>query len=131
MRLARVLALLTALVAALPLGAFGESLLFCRPMNRVMSSCCCQHRPSAEEPKAPRFERGACCERIESGSHGVVSAVREGVLRFEASLAATLAPPFELETLPFVRAVTSSQAQARAPPRAGPPLYIQHCSLLT
>jgi len=131
MRLARVVALLAALVAALPLSAFAEGLLFCRPMNRVMTTCCCQHRATTADPNTPSFERAPCCERLESGSHGVISAVPEAAPRLDAPLAITLAPPFELAALPFVRTVANSQALARAPPRTGPPLFIQHCSLLT
>jgi len=131
MRLARVVALLAALVAALPLSAFGQGLLFCRPMNRVMTTCCCQHRVTAAEPNAPTFERAPCCERIEPGSHGVISTVPAVASRLDASLAVALAPPFELAAVPFVRTVTSLPASARAPPETGPPLFIRHCSLLT
>jgi hypothetical protein len=131
MKLARALAFLTACVVALPVLALGQGPFFCRSMERVMSSCCCQHEgPSAHERDAgsPRLERAACCVRIEATTGS--AALRPAAALLDAPLLVALGPAFEPVPTPAARALGSSHVQARAPPDTGPPLFIQNCSLL-
>lgn len=133
---ARLLALLALILVALPLGATGRNQYLCHAMGRVMDECCC---PTARPGEVAKHASGvaevkarSCCELLERSSRDSVPALREGSLLVPAAELATtshvvlvvLQPPpylFEMEVV-----------QARAPPpRAGPSIFLQNCSLLT
>jgi hypothetical protein len=132
MKLTRLLALLATLVVALPVSGLGRELLFCRAMDRVVGACCCKHNASVERdaPRGPRAERSPCCVRFEGSDRSAPSAVREGTISDHAQALSALAPAIELLPAPPNATLATSGVQARAPPHTGPPLFIEHCSLL-
>jgi hypothetical protein len=133
---ARWVALLTALAVLLPMSAFGRTHYFCRMMNRVADTCCCEtHDPvngSASESASygPRVRSSDCCERLTTGTQN--TALRaEGTDFHVRPPAFTAMVPVAVYVVPKSVAVRALPVQARAPPGVGPPLFIVHCSLLT
>lgn len=132
---ARLLALLALVLVALPLGAMGQSQYLCRAMGRVMDECCCRAAPTAEvkhasgvtEVKAPD-----CCQLLERSGRDSTPALRDGNPRVPPAELATTVPVVivVLEPAPYLFAAEVVQARA-PPPRAGPPIFLENCSLLT
>ena len=128
---AKTFAWLAAMLVLLAAGASSGKHYFCHMMGRVVASCCC----AGDDDGAPRVERRAelrapdCCERIEPRS--VTSpAVAEKAISVVSPLAVVPVLLAELPS-PSLHAVTSAKIRgARAPPGAGPPLFLSHCALL-
>lgn len=133
---ARLLALLALVLVALPLGAMGRNQYLCHAMGRVMDECCC---PAARAGQAPTQASGvaevkarSCCELLERTSRDTAPALRDGTLRVPAAELATAPSVVVVVLQPPPYVFEAEVVQARAPPpRAGPPLFLQNCSLLT
>ena len=124
----RIVALLLGLATVLPSAAFARTHYFCRMMDRVMASPCCdaerQKVDAREEARAPD-----CCVRISASGRDVAPATRSDVAFVPAAtLLATISEPVYVP--PAGRDVAPRTAQARAPPLLGPPLFLAHCSFL-
>src|ERR1700753_2538148 len=128
---ARWVALLTALAVLLPASAFGRTHYFCRMMDRVVDTCCCDTDDHDESASCgPRVRSSDCCEKLSAGTGS--RALRASGTDFQVpppALAATL--PAAVYFVPKSVAVLTLPVPARAPPGIGPPLFIVHCSLLT
>src|SRR5689334_16927218 len=130
----RLLALVTALLVALPLGAVVRDQVLCRMAGRVMSSCCCaragaSHHEASDAQRVPEARKASCCERL-SAHAASPSAVRDGADRFPSLLVATVPPSLELAAVLPQRLGGEGGARVRAPPPTGPPLFLKHCSFL-
>jgi hypothetical protein len=132
----RVVALLVSLATVLPSTAFARVHYFCRMMDRVMDSPCCESERAAarlppredivvhEEARAPD-----CCLRVEASRTGVAPGPRYSLpVVISAALVATLSR--SVFTLPPASTVDAHFEDARGPPPLGPPLFLAHCSLL-
>lgn len=130
-QIVRLVGLLTALAVLLPGTAFARGQYFCRMMNRVVATCCCE-REGTSPPEArcvAKIRTTECCERISASARTpAVRAASTDIVVPPATIASTV-PALEY-VLPRVGATRALPAQARAPPGVGPPLFIAHCSLL-
>jgi hypothetical protein len=128
---ARWVALFTALAVLLPASAFARAHYFCRMMDRVVDTCCCDADVRDESASCePQLRSNDCCEKITAATRS--AALGPAVTEFHvppAALSATvLAAAY---VVPKSVGVLTLPLQARAPPGVGPPLFIVHCSLLT
>jgi len=125
----RWLALLAALVVALPFIASAQPHYFCRAMDRVVSARCCEN-DEKHEVGAASARAADCCERISAARHGALALRIEAVNHISGpALLATL-PRVEL---PARRATDCSTPvpHAQGPPTERVPLFLKNCSLLT
>ena len=128
----RMMALLMAILVALPAIGLGSLQYFCTMTGEVGPKCCCQHEADGAELDVPSVSAGQCCE--------VVSAERQVLpTRVEVITPDLEGPQFVL--LPqassddrlLVRAPTRlavPHGSRGPPPATGPPLFIQHSSFL-
>ena len=128
---AQLIAALTVVAVLLPGSAFARTQYFCRMMNRVVATCCCEGADRHEEETSiPEVRATDCCQKIAAGSQSVVAAVSNSDFSVppaavvDASMPTVLIAPANFQ---FV----APSIQARAPPAIGPPLFIAHCALLT
>ena len=131
----RGLALLAALLLALPLATISRSQYFCSMMERItLGGCCChaRHAEEAEQVEAGHAEIKAsdCCAPVEGKSQPVATPadVSSSAL---GSLLAFVEPNKWLLEAPLVHLAPFEPRQARAPPPARLKLFLKHCSLLT
>src|SRR6187431_591789 len=131
----RGLALLAALLLALPLATISRSQYFCSMMERITLGGCCCHASHAEE--AEQVEEGHagikasdCCAPVEAKSQPV-AAPADVTSRTLGSMLAYLEPTEWLLEAPVVDLAPFEPPQARAPPPARLKLFLKHCSLLT
>jgi hypothetical protein len=117
-------------VALLVLGAPVRAQYLCRMMGFVGTSCCCPTAAKTRDTRRETTIRAAdCCERIAAVAPTTVAAPRDCVGSVPAALlAATL--PASVYAVSDVQRSLLLPASARAPPNAGPPLFIVHCALL-
>ena len=132
----RLLALLTALAIALPVGAAGRDLYFCHVMGRTLSSCCCPGATSSSlhvrtATVDAKIEKSNCCTVVEHEVTPTIPGIRDEATRVHAPLAAISVALFEAIPGPNLRALLDAPVRARAPPGSGPPLYLKNCALLT
>ena len=132
----RVIALLVGLATVLPGTAFARVHYFCRMMDRVMDSPCCESeraaarlRPDVRVELREEARPPDCCLRVEASRAGVAPGPRYSLpVVPAAALVAT--PGWSSFTLPPAIAVSTRFEAARGPPPLGPPLFLAHCSLL-
>jgi len=101
-------------------------------MGRMMDACSCAGKHTSVSSCSPEIKPEDCCRRLERGAGSSASAVREGgALRVPLPTLAA-APAFAVVIpKPSDDVPQREPAQARAPPRTGPPLFLKNCSLLT
>ena len=131
---ARIPILLVALLLALPAGAAGRHQYFCRMMGRLLDACCCASAQSdaiAKRSPGPEAKAKDCCERIESAGREAIPALRDGALRIESPVVATLPALLAIVPAPVFSPAGIHHVQARAPPALGPPIFLKNCSFLT
>jgi hypothetical protein len=132
----RLLALLTALAIALPLGAGGRDLFFCHVMGRTLSSCCCPRvtnssvhvRTATDDARA---EKSNCCTVVDRDVTPTIPGIRDEATRVQASLAATRVTRLDAIPEPNIETLLDNPVRARAPPASGPALFLKHCALLS
>jgi hypothetical protein len=130
----RIPVLLVALLVALPAGAAGRHQYFCRMMGRLMDACCCasaQADANAKPVLGPEAKAKDCCERVERAGREGIPALRDGALRIESPVVATLPALIAVEPAPVFSLRGINRERARAPPALGPPIFLKNCSLLT
>lgn len=128
----QLIAAVTALALLLPGTAFARAHFFCRMMNRVVATCCCERdaAPSSEALCAVKIRMSDCCERLApSARTPTLKAFGTDVFVPPAAIVATV-PALDYVLGPSIGA-RMLPAQARAPPIVGPPLFIAHCSFLS
>jgi hypothetical protein len=129
---AQLIAALTVLSVLLPGSAFARTQYFCRMMNRVVSTCCCEaqkHR-DAEVSRSPKVRPTDCCQKVTASDRTATASTSKIDCSVpEASIAEAPAPLAFVASRTFT--LVAPSIQARAPPSIGPPLFIAHCSLLT
>lgn len=131
----RGLALLAALLLALPLAAISRNQYFCHMLERVtLGGCCChaRHAEEAEQVEAGHAEIKAsdCCAPIESKSQPVAAPADLSSRTLDSALAYVEPTEWLLEA-PVVHLAAFEPRQARAPPPTRLKLFLKHCSLLT
>lgn len=132
----RLLALLTALAIALPLGAAGPDLYFCHVMGRTLSSCCCPDAASSSPHTrgatvGAKVQKSDCCTVVNRAVAPTIPGVRDEATRLHAPLAAISVALLEAIPAPGLSALIDDPVGARAPPGSGPSLFLKHCALLT
>ena len=130
----QLIAVLTALAVLLPGSALARTQYFCRMMNRVVGTCCCNSgvdtKIREDASCVPQVRASDCCQKITTADR--VATVRALATDFSvppALLTATVPAPAYV--FPRMVATLAPPAQARAPPGVGPPLFILNCSFLT
>jgi len=125
------IAVLTALAVLFPGSAFARTQYFCRMMNRVVATCCCDSDgQSRVEANSAQVRASDCCERLTTAARpAAVRAVAKDFSVPPAALVATIPAPVYVFRTTF--AAHTLPAQARAPPGVGPPLFVLNCSFLT
>jgi hypothetical protein len=125
---ARILAFLAVLLVLLPVGRSAHARYFCRAMDRVMDSCCCEQGyalalvSSETEVRPPD-----CCVRLTQGALPTVD--RRDVAK------PISAPALLVQSTPEVSFTVESQLLVApelqpAVPARGPPLFLKHCVFL-
>jgi hypothetical protein len=111
-------------------GAAASTRYLCRMTGRVVATCCCATEGSSRATRAPQQARPAdCCEKI-------VTAARSGATGIRAQFDGISGPSWVATLPPYAYAPLTAQLvgvpvrSARAPPAAGPPLFIAHCAFL-
>jgi hypothetical protein len=128
---AQLIAALTVVAVLLPGSAFARTQYFCRMMNRVVATCCCEGADRHEERSAsPEVRATDCCQKIAAESRSVAAAVSKTDFSVPAAVVVDAPTPL-IPAAPASFAVVAPSIQARAPPAIGPPLFIAHCALLT
>ncbi len=129
---AQLIAALTAVALLLPGSAFARAQFFCHMMNRVVATCCCDTDSKNDDASscAVRVRASDCCERLSAAARSptLKAHATEIPVPPAAVVAVVLAPVQFFQRL--LGGVTLPR-QARAPPIAGPPLFLLNCSLLT
>lgn len=128
----QLIAVLTALAVLLPGSALARTKYFCRMMNRVVATCCCDSETSSSEDSScgPQVQASDCCEKITTAARSAT--VRAKATAFSVPPAAlTATVPTSVYVFPKTVATLALPAHARAPPGVGPPLFILNCSFLT
>jgi hypothetical protein len=131
---AKLLALLAVLALLLPGGAQARAQYYCQMARQVVASCCCEDDAAsgaASSAQAPAQYRIAdCCRRITSASLAVPSGTLQAVQHVAtAPLLYTLPPDLPVVAPADARSVCSEVTQA--PLAIGPPLFVEHCALLS
>lgn len=129
---AQLIAALTAFALLLPGSAFARAQFFCHMMNRVVATCCCETDSNEDDDAgcAVRVRASDCCERLSAAAQTPTVGAHATELSIPpaAVTAAVLTP---VHFFPRLRNDVMLLRQARAPPIAGPPLFLLHCSLLS
>lgn len=127
----RAMVLLAALAVAMPALAVQVELFKCRYSGRVMPSCCCRGKAKAEAKAAsasPEVKPASCCDLLRQEVRHAAAGARD------LEQGATLAAP--ASTLALVVRPTSERrsewsANVFVEARAGPPIFLRDCRLLT
>lgn len=128
----RLLALIVAAMLLAPASALMEVVYFCKMSGAIGSRCRCAHpnEPPSADSYGPTADRPDCCEaRLTGGMNVVASAsglpagVGPAVLAREMTIAELIERGQP--------GIVVGQAVARGPPHTGPPIYLEHCSLLS
>jgi hypothetical protein len=129
---AQLIAALTAFTLLLPGSAFARTQFFCHMMNRVVATCCCDTGSKNDDGSscAVRVRASDCCERLSAAARAptLKTLGTENSVPPAALTAAVLTP---VQFFPRLLGGVTLSRQARAPPSAGPPLFLLHCSILT
>jgi hypothetical protein len=127
---ARLIAVVTALSVLVPGGASARTQYFCRMMNRVVATCCCDQRSSVRDAGGPEVRSPECCEPLSTVVRSVPAAAPTTEVSIPpAAYVATASAPLPVPKRTYAR--VSAPPRARAPPSLRPPLFIANCSLLT
>jgi hypothetical protein len=126
----QIIALLAVVAVLVSGGAAASTHYLCHMTGRVVASCCCATESPSRATRAPQQARPAdCCEKI-------VTAARSGATGMRALFDGISGPSWVATLPPDVYAPLAAQIadvavrSARAPPAAGPALFIAHCAFL-
>lgn len=131
---ARALALLAALLLALPLTLMSQSGYLCRMMDRITRDrCCCSHDSEvAQAPStAPEIKAQDCCERVQGKYQKATPSLSDGNSRTFSPTVATVEAFHPALEAPVAHLTPIEPRQARAPPTPALKLFLRHCSFLT
>jgi hypothetical protein len=125
----RVLVLFAVMLVTLPsLAAQGDKYR-CRFSGRLMDACCCKARATASQVSASHEVKPAdCCDTIRHASTKVATGLRDAV-----QLATPAAPESTLALVPdpTPNGSTGPVTRLAVQARAGPPIFLRDCRLLT
>ncbi len=125
----RAMALVMAILLAVPASGLGQLLFFCTMTGEVGPKCCCQHE--VEHIEGPSLSTAPCCEVVSAESLVLPTRVEVQAPQFEVAQLADL--PFKPSDRTRVRASTRlvlPLGSRGPPPDTGPPIFIKHCSYL-
>ncbi|HEX4476576.1 MAG TPA: hypothetical protein VH142_15925 [Polyangiaceae bacterium] len=129
---AQLIAALTAFTLLLPGSAFARTQFFCHMMNRVVAACCCDTDSKSDDDSscAVRVRASDCCERLSAAARApTLKAPGMDVSVPPSALSAAVLTLVQFS--PRLLGGVTLPRLARAPPVAGPPLFLLHCSILT
>jgi hypothetical protein len=126
---ARILALVTALLALLAVSPPERAHYFCRMMDRVVDSCCCESPAAADGACPAQLKAPDCCVRLTRGTLPAAEARRDVVPPLSSPALAPVELPLVVAAPPLELANVGRRAQ-RVLPTRGPPLFLRHCALL-
>jgi hypothetical protein len=126
---ARILIALAALMV-LPGSAWGRVHYLCHMNGRVQSSCCCEQKAVAAEPKCAASVRASdCCERLTPSDGTKATSARAPTDSVQPAALVTVIPaPVYLG--PRLQAAAVAVRRSRGPPRPKHPLFVVHCAYL-
>ncbi|HEX7672282.1 MAG TPA: hypothetical protein VF395_21950 [Polyangiaceae bacterium] len=129
----QLIALVTALAVLLPGSAFARTQFFCRMMNRVVATCCCDTDATSSEDVGcqPQVRTTDCCEKVATRARSAPAARALDTDFSVPPAVLTATVPAHVYVFPEAVGTLTRMAQARAPPGVGPPLFLLNCSLLT
>lgn len=128
----RLFALLATVALLLPGGALAKSAYFCRLMDRVGPTCCCEEARTehARHATGPELRGTGCCERLTVPDRATAANPNDTGLDVGATPLSALIP-VPLHDVSSARVGAVPPPQARAPPAVGPPLFLAHCAFLS
>jgi len=126
----RLLALLVAVLVAVPAHALARTRYLCHMSGLIGDKCRCSHAaPSQAKVVEKTLTRQDCCERVGSQEPGVAPAAIRQAGRDGAPLALAAVFTWSVSALSASNTMVRPPLLARAPPR-GPPLFLSNCALL-
>ncbi len=127
----RAMALMMALLVAVPASGLGQLLFFCTITGEVGPKCCCQHEVEQDALEVPSLRAASCCEVVSAEQQVPPTRVEVQAPQFETPQFVAL--PFAPSERTRVRAPTRlalPHGSRGPPPDTGPPIFIKHCSYL-
>ncbi len=127
----RAMALVMAMLVAVPASGLGQLLYFCTMTGEVGPKCCCQHEVGQDRVEVPTMSAAPCCEIVSAEQQVPPTRVEIHPPQFETPQLATL--PFKPADGTLVRVPTRlalPHGSRGPPPDTGPPIFIKHCSYL-
>ena len=126
---ARVLALMTALLSLVAVSLPARAHYFCRMMDRVVDSCCCESTAGVDAECRAELKAPDCCVRLTRGALPAAEARRDVVPLLSSPALVPAGSPVALAA-PEVELPNVGRLARRVLPTRGPPLFLQHCALL-
>jgi hypothetical protein len=126
---ARTLAFFTALLCLLAVSVPARAQYFCRMMDRVVDSCCCESSAGLEGERRAELRAPDCCVRLTRGALPAAEVRRDAVPPLPAPALVTAAPLL-IAAAPVRQLPNLRRPGQRVRPTRGPPLFLQHCALL-
>ena len=126
----RCVALLAVVLVAMPAWAGTAEKYQCRYSKRVMSSCCCKAKQKAVQPAdtSPQAKAPSCCDTLRQVASSASSGLRDAA---QLALDADLASSLVLIASPALPRSSTVVAAASFDARAGPPIFLRDCRMLT
>ncbi len=130
-------ALLAALLMLLPGGISAHAQYYCQMTGHVVAACCCGAEISArasartaDTTRSPECQVADCCQRITSAGLAASPGVQQALQHVAtAALSFTVPAGFRVSAQGAARGACAESTQA--PLAIGPPLFVQHCALLS
>lgn len=133
----KLFALLAALLVLLPGGASAHAQYYCQMTGQVVAACCCGAERSArasarskESTSLPECRVADCCQRVSSASLAASPGAQQAFQHLATAPLSLMVPAgFRLDAQGAPRGACAEATQA--PLAIGPPLFVQHCALLS
>jgi hypothetical protein len=126
---ARILALFTALLSLLAVSVPARAHYFCRMMDRVVDSCCCESSAGLDVECGPELQAPDCCVRLTRGTLPAFEARRDVVPPLSSPALPSAAPLLLAAAAQWELPSTVRRAQ-RVLPTRGPAIFLRHCAFL-
>ena len=126
--MARLSALLLAILLLLPRAALGAVVLHCGGMQTAEKCCCCHKKP--KPASEPLLKRAPCCD-VQSPAHAPSTPATTHASELKLPALALAGEESHLPVLSSPELSNAPQAAlARGPPARKVPLFLSHCTLL-
>jgi hypothetical protein len=127
----RAMALVMAMLVAVPASGLGELLFFCTMTGEVGPKCCCQHEVEQDLVEGLSVSAVPCCEIVGSEQQVPPARVEVHTPKFETpQFAALLFKPGNHTQIHIPTRLALPHGSRGPPPDTGPPIFIKHSSYL-